>query len=346
MGEGGGQVLRSALTLSVLTGQPFRMERIRARRPKPGLMPQHLRAVLAASSVCDARVTGAALHAQTLSFEPGRTRPGHYRFNIGTAGAISLVLQTIFMPLSFADGPSDVELIGGTHVPLSPSFHYLQRHWLHYVARAGYRAALTLERAGFYPQGGGQMRAHIEPVTRPQPLTLIERGRLVDITLLSAVANLDISIAERQCEQARRRLIGFGVPVVARVERIPARSPGSFLLLLARFESAQACYGALGMRGKRAEQVADEAVSGLRRFLQTEAAVDAYLADQLLLPLAFAPGRSSLYTAEITGHLKTNADVIAAFVPANIDIKGEPGRPGYVDVDGVTVRRSDWCAPR
>jgi RNA 3'-terminal phosphate cyclase (ATP) len=339
MGEGGGQVLRSALTLSALTGQPLHMERIRAHRPKAGLMPQHLQAVRAAAAVCGARVAGAALHAQTLVFEPGALRPGTYHFDVGTAGAVSLVLQTIFLPLAFAGGLSNVALIGGTHIPLSPSFHYLQFHWLHYIRQAGYLATLELEQAGFYPQGGGQMHAHIEPATAVRPLTLTTRGALVDITVFSAVANLDLHIAERQREQARRGLVELGVPVLDTAVRIPARSPGSVLLVLARFESAQVCYGALGARGKPAERVADEAVSALRRFLKTGAAIDAYLADQLLLPLAFAPGRSAFHTAEITQHLATNAEVIKAFVPVAIDIQGKTGQPGRVLIDGVAPGR-------
>lgn len=341
MGEGGGQVLRSALTLSALTGQPLHIERIRARRPKPGLMPQHLQAVQAAAAVCGARVTGAELRAQTLTFEPGPLRPGDYCFDVGTAGAVSLVLQTIFLPLAFAGGSSHVVLIGGTHIPRSPVFDYLQRHWLHYVKGAGYAARLELEQAGFYPQGGGRMQAHIEPAMHRKPLTLTSRGALLEITILSAVANLDLHIAERQRERARQRLADLRVPLGDSVVHIPARSPGTVLLLLARFEFSQVCYVALGARGKPAERVADEAVDQLRRFLQTGAAIDAYLGDQLLLPLAFVPGRSAFYTEAITPHLVTNAEVIKAFVPAAIDIHGSIGQPGRVLIDGVVPKRTN-----
>jgi RNA 3'-terminal phosphate cyclase (ATP) len=343
MGEGGGQVLRTALTLAALTGQRLHIEHIRAGRPKPGLMPQHLQALHAAAAVCDARVTGAALHRQTVMFEPGRLRPGTYQFDVGTAGAVSLVLQTVFLPLAFAGGPSHVDLIGGTHVPLSPSFHYLQQHWLHYVRQAGYSVTLALEQAGFYPRGGGRMQADIAPAVRARPLTLTTRGALVELLVFSAVANLDPRIAERQRLQARRGLAHLGVPIVESVAQIPARSPGSVLLVLARFESAQVCYVALGARGKPAERVADEAVAALRRFLRTDAAIDACLADQLLLPLAFAPGRSALHTAEITSHLMTNAEVIKAFVPVIIDIQGAIGEAGHVLIEGVEAAR--WSSP-
>lgn len=339
MGEGGGQVLRSAVTLSALTGRPLRMEHIRARRPKPGLMPQHLNAVQAAAAVCGARVTGAELHAQALTFEPGRLRPGAYRFDVGTAGAVSLVLQTVFLPLAFAGGPSSVALVGGTHVPRSPVFHYLQHHWLHYVGQAGYPATLEIEQAGFYPRGGGRVHARIEPAMHPRPLMLMQRGSLVEIVIFSAVANLDLRIAERQREQARQRLADLNVPLRDSAARIPAHSPGTVLMLLARFESTQVCYAALGARGKPAERVADEAVDELRRFLLSGAAIDGHLGDQLLLPLAFVPGRSGFYTEAITPHLATNAEVIKSFVPVAIDIHGSIGQPGRVFIDGVARGR-------
>src|SRR5512139_468894 len=162
-GEGGGQVLRSALALSVITGEAMRLTNIRARRPKPGLKPQHLKAVEAAAQVSAARVEGAILGSQTLRFEPEGLQAGDYAFDIGTAGSVSLLLQTIYLPLSFADSPSRLTLSGGTHVPWSPCYHYLQWQWLPYLAEAGYHVACSLERAGFYPRGGGLVHENIVP---------------------------------------------------------------------------------------------------------------------------------------------------------------------------------------
>ncbi|GIX49340.1 MAG: ribosomal subunit interface protein [Candidatus Tectimicrobiota bacterium] len=335
-GEGGGQILRSALTLSLLTGTPVHLINIRARRPKPGLMPQHLQAVQAAAAVGEAEVEGAFLGSQALRFVPRGRRGGTFRFDIGTAGATSLVLQTVFLPLSAAAEPSHLTLTGGTHVPWSPCHHYLELHWLPLMRRLGCDAELRLELAGFYPQGGGRVRAHIRPVARLVPLQLTVRGRLLGIRGLSAVANLDLSIAERQRLQALQRLAPYCREVDIEVVRLPARGKGTLLLLLAQFEHARCCYYALGERGKPAERVADEAVEQLLAFLHSEAAVDEFLADQLLLPLAFAPGTSELTTARVTQHLLTNAEVIRQFLPVEIDIRGALGAPGWLRLTSTT----------
>lgn len=329
-GEGGGQILRSALTLSLLTGKPFRLYNIRARRARPGLQPQHLKAVQAAAEVGDARITGAEPGALTLKFEPGQVRSGNYYFDIGTAGATSLVLQTLYLPLALADTPSRVTIRGGTHVPLSPCFHYLGWHWQRFLETMGLSLSLTLERAGFYPPGGGIIHAHIQPTRGVRPVQLLERGRLQQIRGLSAVANLPDSVAERQRDQALSRLSGQAAPCSIEIERLPAPSRGTVLLLLAEFEHSQACFFGLGARGKRAERVADEAVNELLGFLGTDGAVDSYLADQLLLPLAVARGASVLRTAQVTSHLLTNADVIRDFLPVTLEIRGAPAASGAV----------------
>lgn len=334
-GEGGGQMLRSALTLSVLTGRPIRMIHIRAGRSKPGLAPQHLAAVEAAATISHAHLEGAVLGSQSLVFEPRVLLPGEYRFDIGTAGAAPLVLQTIALPLSFAEGGSRVEISGGTHVPWSPCYHYLEWHWLHYMERIGFPIKTTLEAAGFYPRGGGRMSASIQPATSLSTLELTERGPLERIRGLSAVANLDLSIARRQERQALRRLERHGVRIAMEVTPLPSRSKGTLLLLMAEFAHSRCCYYALGEPGKPAERVADEAVDALEAFLATDAAVDAYLADQLILPLSFVPGVSELSTAKITSHLVTHAGIVKRFVPVEIEIIGEIGQPGQVRIKGV-----------
>jgi RNA 3'-terminal phosphate cyclase (ATP) len=329
-GEGGGQVLRSALTLALVTGQPFHIYHIRARRPKPGLRPQHLMAVKAAAQVSGAQVKGLSPGSQELHFTPAAVRPGQYRFDIGTAGSTSLVLQTLFQPLSRAGGSSTLTLIGGTHVPWSPTYHYLAWHWLPILERMGFRAQLSLERAGFYPRGGGVVRATVHPAEDIHPLQLTERGALTAIRGLSLVARLDMNIARRQRRQALERLRGLGVPVEIEARSFAAPSPGTALILLALFEGSQACFSSLGKRGKPAEKVADEAVDALLEVLDAGSAVDPHLADQLLLPLALAPGPSAFTTARITQHLLTNAQVIRAFLPVQIEIGGQLGEPGAV----------------
>lgn len=334
-GEGGGQMLRSALALSVITGRAVRLFNIRARRPKPGLMPQHLQAVQAAAAISGAHVEGAQPRSQAILFQPQGILPGGYAFDIGTAGAASLVLQTLFLPLSFARESSHIDITGGTHVPWSPCYHYLAWHWLRYLSQAGYRAELSLQRAGFYPRGGGLISADIHPAAAPAPLRLTERGALQRITGLSAVANLDIAIALRQQQEAVRRLKRPGVAIDIAVETLAAPSRGTFILLIAEFEHSRCCYYALGAPGKPAEAVAGEAAAQLEAFIATEGAIDPYLADQLLLPLALAHGASELRPSAVTLHLLTNAEIIRHFLPARIEILGELGQPGLVRISGA-----------
>lgn len=337
-GEGGGQVLRSALSLSLLTRTPITLTQIRARRSQPGLRPQHLKAVEAAAAIGGALVEGATLGSQRLVFIPAVMRAGEFRFDIGTAGAVSLVLQTIAVPLCFAPAAATITIGGGTHVPWSPCYHYLEQHWRHFMQRIGYRIDLRQEYAGFYPRGGGLIHAGTRPAERLQPLELVARGPLRRIRGISAVAQLDPGIAERQKAQALRRLAGWHPAAEIATETLPARSPGTFIMLVAEFEGSQCCVTALGSRGKPAEQVADEAVALLERFLATDGAIDAYLADQLLLPLACVEGESRLRSAEITPHLLTNAGIIEAFLPAEITIDGNIGQPGTVRISGVDTR--------
>jgi RNA 3'-terminal phosphate cyclase (ATP) len=332
-GEGGGQILRSALTLSLMTNKPFQILNIRARRSKPGLRPQHLASVNAAASVGQAQVEGAYLGSREIEFQPSSIRPGSYRFEIPTAGSTLLVLQTVFLPLSAADFPSEIEIIGGTHVPWSPCFHYLEANWFPAMVLQGFRADLGLELAGFYPQGGGRIRALVQPLKkRIAPLRRNRRGNLQRIRGLSTVSNLQESIAQRQRNQAAKRLADLGCPVEIEAKTLPSPGKGSLLLLHAEFKAGQGCYFGLGAVGKPAEQVADEAVDALLAFLRGSGVVDEYLADQLLLPLAFADGDSEFRTSKITQHLLTNANVIRAFDAAEIDVRGELGQPGFVEI--------------
>ncbi|WP_303905516.1 RNA 3'-terminal phosphate cyclase [Thiohalomonas denitrificans] len=330
MGEGGGQVLRSSLALALLTGQPVRLTRIRARRDRPGLGFQHCMAVHAAARISRAQVDGDRVGSQDLDFVPGPVVPGDYHFDIGTAGATSLVLQTVLLPLAFAPDSSTVGITGGTHVPLSPCFHYLDWHWRVMLSRLDIGFDLRMTMAGFYPRGGGEIRAMIPGHARVNALDLRHRGKLLEVRGLSAVANLPEEIAQRQRGRALRPLGELDCPVEISLEILPARSPGTVLVLLACFEHSQACFFALGARGKRAERVADEAVDELFGFLAVDGAVDRWQADQLLLPLAFAGQPSVFRTSEVTLHLLTQADVIRSFLPVAIDIDGALGEPGTV----------------
>ena len=333
MGEGGGQVLRSSLSLSLLTGRPLRLTHIRAGRAKPGLGYQHLMAVQAAGRISGAHIEGDRIGSQELYFSPGIVIPGIYQFDIGTAGACSLVLQTVLLPLALVSGPSQLLITGGTHVPWSPCFHYLDWHWRVLLARLGLMFELKLTTAGFYPQGGGVLHAVLPGSSRLKGLQLCERGRLLRVRGLSAVANLSAEIGMRQRDRSLRQLRHLGCDIDIECATLPAHSRGTVLVLLAEFEHSQACFFALGARGKRAEQVADEAVQALFGFLATDGAVDRWLADQLLLPLACARQQSALRTSEVTLHLLTNADVIRRFLPVEITLSGSLGEPATLRVD-------------
>jgi RNA 3'-terminal phosphate cyclase (ATP) len=340
-GEGGGQILRTALALSAVTGRPFEAVNIRANRPKPGLRPQHLEAVRAAARVCSAQVEGAAENSSDLRFTPGPVAHGRFRFEIRTAGSAPLVLQTVYLPLCLAAGESTVEIRGGTHVPFSPCYHYLEGQWAPWVGRLGFAVEPRLLRCGFYPAGGGEMQARIRPVELLAGLRLAARGALKELRLLSAACNLPAHIAERQARRVRERLARLDLdrdPVVETPE-VPAEGKGTFCVLTACFEHGAAVYAALGAVGKPAEKVGDEAGRALADFIRSEATVDEYLADQLLLPAACVPGETEYLTPCVTGHLLTNAQIIRAFLPADILIEGDAGAPGRVRVRGLDPRR-------
>jgi RNA 3'-terminal phosphate cyclase (ATP) len=313
-GEGGGQIVRTALSLAAATGQAFEVKRIRAGRLRPGLRPQHLAAVRAAAMACGARVSGAFDGSPDLRFEPGAVAGGDFRFEIGTAGATTLVLQTVLPPLATATVASRVAVTGGTHVPASPSFHYLANHWAAVVGRLGLEVRLTLERAGFYPPGGGAVQAEVQPWPRPGPALVLEhRGALVEIRGTAGAPRTRGDIARRLAESARERLWE-----ARRLESswqeaaVPAASPGSFLLLEAVFEQGRAAFGLLGQKGLRAEVLGDRVARTLLKFLDGEGAVDAHLADQLAVPMALGGG-GRVATSEVTRHLETVADVLLRF---------------------------------
>jgi RNA 3'-terminal phosphate cyclase (ATP) len=331
-GEGGGQVLRTSLSLSLITGKPLHLFNIRSRRPKPGLQPQHLTAVRAAAAIAGAEVTSASLGSPELTFLPHEIRPGTYRFDVGTAGATTLVLQTILIPLSLAKKPATLTLTGGTHVPWSPIFHYLDLQWNPYLQEMGFNTRLILEKAGFYPQGGGSIQVILRPARPLQPIRLSERGALLRIQGISAVANLDDEIAIRQKHQALRRLEPLCRDTKIKTLNLPSMGKGTFILLIAQFEQGSACYTALGEKGKPAEKVADEACDSLQFLLNRRSGIDEYLADQLLLPLVLAQGPSNFAAPKITSHLLTNAEVIRKFLPVGITIEGELDQEGHISI--------------
>lgn len=331
-GEGGGQILRTSLTLSLLTGRPFRLTAIRANRDKPGLRPQHLTAVESAAKLCGAEVFGASVGSRDLNFRPGPVEPRDLTIDIGTAGSTALVLQTLHLPIALrASGPVRLSLVGGTYNTKAPSFPFLDETWRRHMIRLGLPVVLSMPRAGFYPRGGGQLDAWIEPATAPLAVVADTRPGSVRILGTAIVARLPKLIAERMRDRALGRLAEHGLDADMAIVLQEADGPGAAFSISATTESTFATFVGLGERGKPAETVADEAVNELLAYLAIpEAAVDPHSADQLLLPLAFAEGRSVYTVSEVTEHLRTNAETIAAFLEKPIRI--EEGTPGRVIV--------------
>lgn len=321
LGEGGGQILRTALALSMATGKPFRMTRIRAGRKKPGLMRQHLTALMAAAEVGGATVAGDALGSGTVAFAPGRVRPGVYRFDVGTAGSCMLVFQTVLPALILADGPSRLTLSGGTHNPQAPPFEFLETAFLPVLERMGPRVRVRLERPGFFPAGGGRFSAEIAPAERLSPLTLEDPGPVQSRSIRALVAGLPRHIAERELKTAREAL-NWPAEIGSAVEIRNAEGPGNVLLLSVGFQNGGEMETGFGRKGVPAEKVALDAATRLRNFLAAGVPVGRHLADQILLPLALAGG-GRFRTVPPSGHTRSQAEIIGRFLDVSIEIAPE-----------------------
>ena len=332
LGEGGGQVLRTALSLSMATGRVLRIVNIRAGRAKPGLANQHLTCIKAARQICAAEVSGAELGSQSLAFEPGEVCAGDYSFDVRTAGSVSLVLQTVFLPLSFAKRESSVTIRGGTHVRWSPSYEFLEDQWLFYMQKIGFSISLRLERAGYYPQGGGILKAGIRPADDVLPLALSDRGELERVVGRVFISNLKEAIAARQAEKAEQILASRGLSAEIEVREYASPGAGTGTHLRAAFENGSGSYTSLGERGVPAERVASLSAECVADYIDSGAAVDRFIADQLVLPLCFARGESFFTCEQVTMHLLTNAKVVEMFVPVRVNVDGEVRRPGQVRI--------------
>ncbi len=324
-GEGGGQILRTSLSLSVCGQTPLKIFNIRSRRKKPGLMRQHLAAVRAAAAVCSARVEGASPGSREVGFWPGEIRPGEYEFSVGSAGSATLVLQTVLPPLLRAPGPSRLTLEGGTHNPWAPPFDFLKLAFLPLIDRMGPRVSARLERPGFYPAGGGRFQVEIHPAESLKPLHLTQRGRVTRQSARVLIADLPGHIAEREIRVLGSQL-GWRKELL-RIEPVPdPAGPGNAVLIEIECERVSEVFCAFGQHGVRAEKVAEKAAGQARRYLESGAPADEHLCDQLLLPLALA-GEGSLVTPAISRHAETNIEVINRF----LDVRIETNR---IDIDG------------
>lgn len=313
-GEGGGQILRTSLSLSMITGRPVVIEKVRAKRKKPGLQPQHLTAVNAARTLCNGTVQGAELQSGWLRFVPGPVSAGTYHFPIGTAGASTLVMQTVLPALLLQGSPSRATFEGGTLNPMAPPFDFVERVFVPALRLMGAKLSLRLERHGFYPQGGGRWHLEVQPapLRRLELLDAGEPKRRVARVLLSKLGD---HVANRELKVVRERL-GFG-PHECRVEHVEALSPGNAVLLELDREPLPELASSIGERGKPAEQVAADAVEELK--LLQSVPVGPHLADQLLLPMAVGEG-GAFRTTELTPHSLTNIAVIEAFGVASFEV--------------------------
>ncbi len=331
-GEGGGQIVRTSLALSLITGKPFRIHRVRARRDKPGLRRQHLTAVQAAARVGQATVTGAEVGSREFSFIPGEIKAGDYLFDIGTAGSTTLVLQTVLPPLMIQPGPSRLTLVGGTHNAFAPPLDFLQKSFLPLVSRTGPRVTAELERYGFYPAGGGRFNVAIDPAQEFSRLDILERGEIQSQTARALVVNLPAHIAERELAVVSQKLGLTGEQL--RVESSTnAYSAGNAVMIEIESDHLTEVVTRLGERGVRAETVAELAADEALRYLESAAPVGEHLADQLLIPLALARGGSFL-TLRPSLHTTTNIEVIRKFLDIPIEAAPVDDDRWRIDVGG------------
>lgn len=320
-GEGGGQIIRSALALSVVTGKPFTVKHIRAKRSKPGLQNQHLTAVRAAATICGAAVDDARLSCSQFTFSPGQTMAGQYHFNIGTAGSTMLVLQTVLPPLMISNSVSELTLQGGTHNTHAPPFEFLQQTFLPIIERMGPKVSIELDRYGFYPPGGGQVRVTVHPADL-QKLHLGRRTKC-NLSARALLVKLPKHIGERELALIKKELPSVSRSAVEHSEN--ALSPGNVVFINARWDELTETFTQIGERGLPAETVAERACTETKAYLKVQAGVGEHLTDQLLLPMAMAGG-GSFFTVQPTLHTMTNIEVIRNFLDVSVSVQEvEPG---------------------
>jgi RNA 3'-terminal phosphate cyclase (ATP) len=358
--EGGGQILRTALSLSCLFRRPFRIFNIRKRRRKPGLMPQHLTSVRAAQLLSGAEIKGDHTGSTELFFSPGEVKSGDFFFDIGTAGSTSLVLQTLIPAIVFSpphpplikggnkggngemvkvDYKTTLTLKGGTHVQFSPSFHYLDGVFVPFLKMIGIDLKLSIESYGFYPKGGGKVRAEIFPAKNIKPLKITQRGNILKLKGYSGVGNLPLSIAERQKNMLLDKVYSgakdLKCPVEIELLNVSTPGQGTFIYLQSESENTTAGFTSLGEKGKKAETVGTMAAKEFREYYSTGAALDPHMSDQIVLYLSLCKKESEYTTSCITEHLMTNLWAIGLFHDYQYNIAGEVGEPGVVRVNPI-----------
>ncbi len=344
MGEGGGQILRTTLALSAVLGVPVKITNIRAKRKNPGLQRQHLTGVRAVAQLSNARVVGAALGSTTIEFYPGKLRGGEYRFDIGTAGSVTLVLQALLPILPFLEKPTKITVTGGTDVPWSPTIDYVIYVITKILSKVGLKLEAQLLRRGHYPRGGGMVIYRVDdPPRKLSPLILDERGEILEIRGRSHAVALPEHVAVRQARSAEEMLrgkLGRNIKIAIELEKDPqgknVLGPGSGITLWAKCNNSVLGSDSLGARGKPAEKVGREAAQKLIEDLSTNAALDRHMSDMIIPFLALAGGTSKITGSKLTLHATTNIMVVRRLVPdARIVVKGEENAPFMLEVRGI-----------
>lgn len=315
-GEGGGQILRTALALSMITGQAFELINIRAGRKKPGLMRQHLVCAQASQNISQAYVEGAELHSQRLYFAPQQVQSGKYQFQIGSAGSTTLVLQTLLPALLLQNQASELTISGGTHNPLAPTADFFEHCFLPVLKELGIEAEFKLNKAGFFPIGAGEIHIKIQPWQHRNRLSLLDRGALQSIGAFAAVLNLseEAQIAQRELATLNKRL----KLDTQQQFRLNGISQGNTIYVKVEYQQHIQLFTALGEMRKSAEQIANHVAEQVKQYIASQAVVDEYLADQLLLPLAL--GQGGEFTAQcISEHTRTQAAMIEKFIDCQIE---------------------------
>ncbi len=328
-GEGGGQILRTALSLSMVTGTPFRIIKIRSGRKKPGLLRQHLTAVEAAAQVSGARVTGGSLGSGEISFHPGPIRPGKYRFSIGSAGSATLVFQTILPPFLLAKEPAFFTFEGGTHNPWAPPFDFVTKCFLPLIERMGPQTSTRLHRIGFFPAGGGKFDFEITPSGKLQRLDILDRGKVLSMQAEIFFNAIPGNVADREAKVLQENL-ELDRDQIRIQEAKNSPGPGNAIVLEIRSENITEIISGFGKRGVRAEKVAQEVVREALEYLESNVPVGIHLADQIILPLAMAGG-GGFITGKPSMHFLTNVEIIRIFLGKKISCKQISGKRWRVD---------------
>ena len=315
-GEGGGQILRTSLALSMLTGQKFKIENIRAKRKKPGLLRQHLTAVKAAGDVCQANISGNALHSQVLQFSPGKVSSGNYHFKVGTAGSTTLILQTILPALMKANGESEVQIEGGTHNPYAPPFDFIDLVFAPIINQMGPELSLTLDKIGFFPAGGGKISARILPAQSIRTIELMEKGDLVNTSVRSVSSQIPAAIGVEEINQIKHRLNLSDEDCLA--EMVESSGPGNIVMIKRHYQNITELFTGFGQIRVSHKRVVNRAVGTCNIYEEADVPVGEFLADQLLIPMAIA-GAGRVKTLKPSNHTITNIEVIKKFLDVKIN---------------------------